>query len=90
MSQLINELQNTDDVLEKVDESYETEGIADELVVFEGIYSDDSEFNMEYNTSDLEKGNFDFVVTESHRKDDISCNPVQPSSSEIRSLELRC
>ena len=46
MSRLSNELQNTDDVLEKVDESYETEGIADELVVFEGIYSDDSEFNM--------------------------------------------
>ena len=29
MSQLTNELHSTDDVLEKVDESYETERIAD-------------------------------------------------------------
>ena len=60
--------------MEKVDESYETERIADELVLLEEIYSDDSELNMEYKTTDLEKDNSDFVVTESHRKDDIRCN----------------
>ena len=86
MLQLSNELHNSDDGLEKVDESYGTERIGDELVVLEEIYSYDFELNMEYNTSDLEKGNFDFVFTESHRKDDIRCNPVQLSSSEIRSL----
>ena len=43
---------------------------------------------MEYNTNDLGKGTTDFVVTESHRKDDIRCNPVQPFSSEIRSLNV--
>ena len=43
---------------------------------------------MEYDTSDLEKGNFDFAVTESDRKDDIRFNPVQSSSSEIRSLDV--
>ena len=87
-SQLSKELHNIDDVLEKVDESYETERIADELVLLEEIYSDDSELNMEYKTTDLEKDNSDFVVTGSHRKDDIRCNPVQPSSSEIRSLDV--
>ena len=56
--------------------------------MLEEIYSDDSELNMEYNTSDLETGNSDFVVTVSHRKDYSSCNPVQLSSSEIRSLDV--
>ena len=36
----------------------------------------------------MEKGSIDFVVIESHRKDDISCNPVQPYSSEIRSSDV--
>ena len=71
--------------MEKVDETYETERIANKLVVLEEIYSNDSELNMEYNTSDLEKGNSDFVIIESHRKYFIRCNPVQLSSSEIRS-----
>ena len=31
------------------------------------------------------KGNIDFVFTKSHRKDDFSCDPIQPSSSKIRS-----
>ena len=53
MPQLTNELHNTDDVLEKEDESYETERIADKLVVLEEICSEDSELNMEYNTSDF-------------------------------------
>ena len=88
MSQLSNELHSTDDVLEKVNESYVKERIADELVMLEEIHSDDSELDMEYNTRDLEKDNFNFVVIESHRKDDIRCNPVQPSSSEIRSLDV--
>ena len=88
MSQISNELHKTDDVLEKVDESFETKRIADELVLLEEICSDDSELNMEYNTSDLETGNSDFVVTVSHRKDYSSCNPVQLSSSEIRSLDV--
>ena len=56
--------------------------------MLEEIHSDDSELDMEYNTRDLEKDNFNFVVIESHRKDDIRCNPVQPSSSEIRSLDV--
>ena len=73
-------------LLKKVDESCETERIADELVVLEGIYSDYSELSKEYNKIDLKKGNIYFFVTESHRKYDIRCNPVQPSSSEIRSL----
>ena len=71
--------------MEKVDESYETERIADELVELEEIYSGDSELNMEYCTSNLEKGSIDFDVTESHRKDNIRCNTVEPSSSEIKS-----
>ena len=71
--------------MEKVDESYETERIADELVELEEIYSGDSELNKEYCTSNLEKGSIDFDVTEYHRKDDIRCNAVEPSSSEIRS-----
>ena len=54
--------------MEKVDESYETERIANKLVVLEEIYSNDFELNMEYNTIDLEKGNFDFVIIESHRE----------------------
>ena len=87
MSRLTNELHNTGDVLEKVDECYETERIADELVLHEEIYSENSDLNLEYNASDLEKGNIDFVVTESYKKDDIRCNPVLPSSSEIRSLD---
>ena len=62
MSQLTNKLHNTDDVLEQVDERYETERNADELIVLEEKYSDNPELNMEYNTSDLEKGNIDFVV----------------------------
>ena len=41
-----------------------------------------------YNTSDLEKGSIDFVVSGSHRKDDIRCNPVQPYSSELRSSDF--
>ena len=89
ISPLSNELYNTDDVSEKEDKSYETQGIADELVVLEEIYSDVLELNMEDKTHDLEKGNIDFVVTESHRKDDIRCNPVQPCSSEIRSLVVK-
>lgn len=40
ISPLSNELYNTDDVSEKEDKSYETQGIADELVVLEEIYSD--------------------------------------------------
>ena len=88
MSQVSNELHKTDDVLEKVDESFETKRIPDELVLLEEIYSDDAELNMEYNTGDLETGNSDFVVTVSHRKDYSSCNPVQPSSSKIRSLDV--
>ena len=52
MSQLSNELHNTDDVLEKVDVSYEIERIADELVLLEEIYSHNSELNMEYSTSE--------------------------------------
>lgn len=35
---------------------------------------------MEYNTSDLEKGTIEFIVTESYWNDDIRCNPVQSSS----------
>ena len=89
ISPLSNQLFNTDDVSEKEDKSYETQGIVDELVVLEEIYSDVFELNMEDNTHDLENGNIDFVVTESHRKDDIRCNPVQPSSSEIRSLVIK-
>ena len=54
--------------MEKVDESYETERIANKLVVLEEIYSNDFELNMEYNTIDLEKGTSDFVITESHRE----------------------
>lgn len=41
--------------------------------MFEEIYSNDAELNIGYNTSDLEKCNFD-----------LRCNPVQPSSSEKR------
>lgn len=48
--------------------------------MLEEIYSDDSELNMEYNTSDLEKGTIEFIVTESYWNDDIRCNPVQSSS----------
>ena len=55
--------------------------------MLEEIYSDDSELNMEYNTSDLEKGNIEFIATESYWND-IGCNPVQ-SSSEIRSLGVK-
>ena len=88
MSQLSNGLHNTDDVLEKVDVSYEIERIADELVLLEEIYSHNSELNMEYSTSDMEKCHSDFVGTESHRKDDIRYYPVQPSSSEIRRLNV--
>ena len=62
MSQLTNKLHNTDDVLDQVDERYETERNADELIVLEEKYSDNPELNMEYNTSDLEKGSIDFVV----------------------------
>ena len=62
MSQLTNKLHNTDDVLEKVDERYETERNADELVVLGEAYMHNPELNMEYNTSDLEKGSIDFVV----------------------------
>ena len=54
--------------MKKVDESYETERIANKLVVLEEIYSNDFELNMEYNTIDLEKGNSDFVIIESHRE----------------------
>ena len=89
ISPLSNQLFNTNDVSEKEEKSYETQGIVDELVVLEEIYSDVFELNMEDNTHDLENGNIDFVVTESHRKDDIRCNPVQPSSSEIRSLVIK-
>ena len=89
ISPLSNELFNTDDVSEKEDKSYETQGIVDELVVLEEIYSDVFELNMEDNTHDLENGNIDFVDRKSHRKDDIKCNPVQPSSSEIRSLVVK-
>ena len=85
MEQLANALHNTDDVLEKVDESYEAERIADKLVVLEEIYSGDSQLNMEYSTSDLENGSIDFDVTESHRKDYIRCHPVEPYFSEISS-----
>ena len=46
MSLLSNELHNSNDVLEKVGKSYETKRIADELVVLDKIYSDDSELNM--------------------------------------------
>ena len=42
--------------------------IANKLVVLEEIYSNEFELNMEYNTVDLEKGNFDFVIIESHRE----------------------
>ena len=59
--------------MKKVHESCETERISDELVVLEEVYSDDSGLNVEYNTSDLEEGNIDFVVTASHRKDEIRC-----------------
>ena len=59
--------------MKKVHESCETERISDELVVLEEVYSDDSGLNVEYNTSDLEEGNIDFVVTEFHRKDEIRC-----------------
>ena len=59
--------------MKKVHESYDTERISDELVVHEEVYSDDSGLNVEYNTSDLEEGNIDFVVTASHRKDEIRC-----------------
>ena len=43
---------------------------------------------MKYNTSDLEKGTIEFIVTESYWNDDTGCNPVQ-SSSEIRSLGVK-
>ena len=67
-SRLSNELHNnTYDVLEKINESYETEITADEWVVLEELYWDYSEFNIEYNTSDSEKTNIDLVVTEPHR-----------------------
>lgn len=56
--------------------------------MLEEIYSDDSELNTEYNTSDLEKGTIEFIVTESYWNDDTGCNPVQ-SSSEIRSLGVK-
>ena len=46
-------------VLEKVDENYKTERIADELVVLEEICLDESELNMEYNTRAFE--NFSIV-----------------------------
>ena len=55
MSRLSNELNNTDDVLEKADENYETERIANELVLLEEIYSGDAELNNEYDKSGLEK-----------------------------------
>ena len=89
MSQVSSELHNTDDALEKVDEKHKTERIANEVVLLEEVHSDDSELNIEYNTSDLEKGNFDFVVADSHRKDDISCNSIQPSCSGMRSLDVK-
>ena len=47
MSWLRNEFHNTDDILKKVDESYETERIANELVAFEEIYSHYTELSME-------------------------------------------
>ena len=52
---LSNKLHNTDDVLKKVDETYETERIADELFVLEETYSDYSELSMELNKSDQKK-----------------------------------
>ena len=55
VSRLSNELHNTDDVLEKADENYETERIANELVLLEEIYSGDAELNNEYNKIGLEK-----------------------------------
>ena len=51
ISQLSNELRSTDDVLGKIDESYETERIANELVMLKDMYSDDSE--MQYNTNEV-------------------------------------
>ena len=89
MSQVSSELHNPDDALEKVDEKRKTERIANEVVLLEEVHSDDSELNMEYNTSDLEKVNFDFVVAESHRKDNISCNSIQPSCCGMRSLDVK-
>ena len=57
MSRLSNELLDTGDALGKVDESYEAERIADELVELEKIYSDDTQLNVEYSTRDMEKRN---------------------------------
>ena len=57
MSRRSNELLDTGDTLEKVDESYEAERIADELVELEKIYSDDTQLNVEYSTRDMEKRN---------------------------------
>ena len=51
ISQLSNELRSTDDVLGKIDKSYETKRIANELVMLKGMYSDDSE--MQYNTNEV-------------------------------------
>ena len=41
--------------MEKADENYETERIANELVLLEEIYSGDAELNNEYNKIGLEK-----------------------------------
>ena len=62
MSQLINKSHNTDDVLEKVDENYKTERIADELAVLKEICLDESELNMEYNTRAFEKFSIAFLL----------------------------
>lgn len=63
MSRLSNELLDTGDALEKVDESYEAERIADELVELEKIYSDDTQLNVEYNTRDMEKRNTVLILS---------------------------
>ena len=62
MSQLTNKSHNTDDVLEKVDENYKTERIADELAVLKEICLDESELNMEYNTRAFEKFSIAFLL----------------------------
>ena len=87
MSQLINKSHNTDDVLEKVDENYKTERIADELVVLEEICLDESELNMEYNTRAFEKFSIVFIVTESPRKDEIMCNQIR--SAEVEEMNKK-
>ena len=66
-------------------------GMIPYLVVYEKIGNDpllisNVETDMSRLSNELHNTDDVFVVTESHRKYDIRCNRVHPSSSEIRSL----